>query len=176
MSKNRPYRLLEAFAATFRGREYRHRNSTQGDMIAIHLYEDLHDLGFSMKLKERIDSQRSVLNLGNSLRGIVARRGDGTFGTKVPHIDAVSEPGFAVARGQLATIEIGIEVKILAKAIIKQIDRVGSDLRSQVEHFRKWGGNPISEGVWKLRRPAGPQHPVFVNLGKIGSSVPNAEP
>jgi PIN domain nuclease of toxin-antitoxin system len=35
---------------------------------------------------------------------------------------------------------------------------------------------PVSEGVWKLRRPAGPQHPVFVNLGKIGSSVPNAEP
>jgi hypothetical protein len=147
MSKNRPYRLIEAFATTFRGREYRHRKSTQGDLVAIHLYEDLHDLGFSMKLKERIDSQRCVLNLGNTLRGIAARRGDGTFGTKIPHIDALLEPGFAVARGPLATIEIGIEFKILAKAMIKQIDRVGSDLRGQVEHFHKGGGNPISIGI-----------------------------
>jgi hypothetical protein len=31
--------------------------------------------------------------------------------------------------------------------LIKQIVRVDSDLRDQVEHFRKGGGNPISVGI-----------------------------
>jgi hypothetical protein len=52
-----------------------------------------------------------------------------------------------VRRGEIATIEIGIEVKILAKAMIKQIDRVISDLTRQVEHFRQAGGNPVCVGV-----------------------------
>jgi len=56
-------------------------------------------------------------------------------------------PGFAVRRGQIATVEIGTEVKVLAKAMIKQIDRVISDLTKQVSHFRTAGGNPISVGI-----------------------------
>ena len=52
-----------------------------------------------------------------------------------------------MCRGPLATIEVGIEVKILMKAMIKQIDRVASDLRGQAEHFRSRGGNPICVGV-----------------------------
>jgi hypothetical protein len=47
----------------------------------------------------------------------------------------------------VATVDIGIEVKILFKAMIKQIDRVCSDLRGQVTHFRRGGGNPVSVGV-----------------------------
>lgn len=35
----------------------------------------------------------------------------------------------------MATIEIGVEVKILAKAMIKQIDRVTGDLTKQVGQY-----------------------------------------
>ena len=48
-----------------------------------------------------------------------------------------------VARGPVATIEIGAETKILAKAMIKQIDRVINDLVNQVNQFERGGGNPI---------------------------------
>ena len=37
--------------------------------------------------------------------------------------------------------------KILAKAMIKQIDRVIGDLKGQVAHFRKCGPNVISLGI-----------------------------
>jgi hypothetical protein len=49
----------------------------------------------------------------------------------------------------VATVEIGVEVKILAKAMIKQIDRVESDLTHQVQHFKKRAGSskPICVGV-----------------------------
>jgi hypothetical protein len=49
-----------------------------------------------------------------------------------------------VARGNVAAIEIGVETKILAKAMIKQIDRVINDLGKQVAHFQRGGSNPIS--------------------------------
>src|SRR5262249_53620486 len=39
--------------------------------------------------------------------------------------------------------EIGTETKILAKAMIKQIDRVMGDLVRQVDEFRRTGGQPI---------------------------------
>jgi hypothetical protein len=73
--------------------------------------------------------------------------GDGTFGELVPSAAATVEEGLAVARGPVATIEIGIETKILAKAMIKQIDRVIGDLIRQTEEFKKRGGNPICVGV-----------------------------
>ena len=47
----------------------------------------------------------------------------------------------------MATIEIGVETKILAKAMIKQIDRVIGDLVRQTEEFKKRGGNPICVGI-----------------------------
>jgi len=47
----------------------------------------------------------------------------------------------------VATIEIGVETKILAKAMIKQIDRVIGDLVRQTEEFKKRGGNPICVGI-----------------------------
>jgi hypothetical protein len=49
-----------------------------------------------------------------------------------------------VRRGEIATVEIGIEVKILAKAMIKQIDWVAGDLTWQ---FRAAGGAPICVGI-----------------------------
>ena len=65
----------------------------------------------------------------------------------MPRSEAVIATGFAVKRGEIATVEVGMEVKILAKAMIKQIDRVISDLTRQIEHFRRAGGDPISVGV-----------------------------
>jgi hypothetical protein len=62
-------------------------------------------------------------------------------------VTAVREPGFDVARGQIATIEIGVEVKILQKAMIKQIDRVTTTLIDQALHFRSRGGQPICVAV-----------------------------
>ena len=113
----------------------------------MHAFEDLHAISRSAKLVGAIDSRRSVLNVQNRTRGIKARRGDGTFGEIIPGEASIVDPGFLVARGPIATIEIGIEVKILAKAMIKQIDRVVGDLRKQVDHFRKSGGRPVCVGI-----------------------------
>ena len=57
------------------------------------------------------------------------------------------DPGYIVARGPIATVEIGVEVKVLFKAMIKQIDRVVNDLRNQVVQFRRGGGHPICVAV-----------------------------
>ena len=65
----------------------------------------------------------------------------------MPNSNPVWDEGFAVARGQIATIEIGIEVKIMMKAMGKQIDRVMNDLKKQAETFRSKGGNPICVGI-----------------------------
>ena len=83
----------------------------------------------------------------NRLRGIKARRGDGTFGELIPHALAVDIPGFVVARGPIATVEIGAEVKILANSMIKQIDRVINDLKNQAREFKTAGGEPITVGI-----------------------------
>ena len=113
-----------------------------GDFVAMHLYEDLYKVAKSRLLTKRIEAQERVLNVQNRRRGIEARRGDGTFGELVPGFTPIQDPGFKVA-----TVEIGIEVKILAKAMIKQIDRVIGDLRKQVEQFPRGASRP--------RRPPG---------------------
>lgn len=100
------------------------RSSNQGDLVAMHLFEDLHAIDRSDRYQERVESGRSVLNTLNTRHGIKARRGDGTFGESVPGEEPIHLSGFVVGRGPTATIEIGVEVKILAKAMIKQIDRV----------------------------------------------------
>lgn len=64
---------------------------------------------------------------------------------EAPRVD----PGYTVARGPVATVEIGVEVKILAKAMIKQIDRVQNDLANQVVNFKRKAGSsrPICVGI-----------------------------
>jgi hypothetical protein len=136
------FRLLAEFRKLFEGRPYLHRVSNQGDFVAIHLYEDLLTIARSARLVSEIQSQLKVVNIENRAHGVRARRGDGTFGEIVPRQIPVIEPGFNVARGKIATVEIGVEVKILAKAMIKQIDRVISDLRNQAVQFRRGGGPP----------------------------------
>ena len=113
----------------------------------MHLYEDLVAIKRSQKLLEAIARRDRVLNSQNRIRGVKARRGDGTFGQIIPGEVPIIDEGYIVARGPLATVEIGVEVKILAKAMIKQIDRVINDLRNQAGQFRHGGGNPICIGI-----------------------------
>jgi hypothetical protein len=141
------YRLLDEFKRLFLGQRYLHRDSTLGDYVASHLYEDLHAVARSNLLRTRIDDAMRVVNVQNRRRGINARRGDGTFGELIPGVTPIREPGYAVARGQIATVEVGCEVKILAKAMIKQIDRVIGDLVKQVGQFRVGAGTPICLGI-----------------------------
>jgi len=141
------YRLLDTFQATFQGKRYIHRDSSRGDFVAIHLYEDLYTVGKSAAYRSRVKAKDRVLNVQNRRRGIAARRGDGTFGELIPGGTVIDDPGFLVARGPVATVEIGAEVKILAKAMIKQIDRVIGDLVKQVAHFRRGAGTPICVGI-----------------------------
>jgi hypothetical protein len=141
------FRLLSQFRSLFEGRLYKHRASNQGDFIAMHLYEDLVAINRAPKLVAAIHAGILVLNVANRLQGIRARRGDGTFGEIVPGETPIRDKAYAVARGRIATVEIGAEVKILAKAMIKQIDRVINDLRNQVAQFRKAGERPFCVAI-----------------------------
>lgn len=141
------YLALRQFRSLFEGVIYRHRRSNLGDSVAWRLPEDLYALHLSPRLDALIESGVRVLNFRNTLRGVTARRGDATFGELVPQSKFLLEPGFAVRRGEIATVEIGIEVKILAKAMIKQIDRVIGDLTRQTEQFKAAGGAPICVGI-----------------------------
>lgn len=142
------YRLLTEFRRLFEGKIYKHRNSSQGDFVAMHLYEDLINIKRSSKLIDAVINRKDrVLNVQNKRRGITARRGDGTFGELIPGEMPITDKSYLVARGPIATVEIGIEVKVLAKAMIKQIDRVINDLRNQVVQFKRGGGHPICVAV-----------------------------
>ena len=140
------FALLRTFRSLFDGKKYEHRNSTLGDIVANQLYEDLAALGRSTKFVQRVKAGQCVVNLANKSVGRKSRRGDGTFGELVPTAVALTQKDLLVARGEIANIEIGAETKILAKAMIKQIDRVIGDLIRQVEEFRRTGGQPICVG------------------------------
>ena len=135
------YRLLAEFRKLFEGKKYIHRASNLGDFVAMHLYEDLATLNRSPKFVLGVTARERVLNVQNRRKGIHARRGDGTFGEIIPGEVPITDPGYRVARGPVATVEIGVEVKILAKAMIKQIDRVAGDLTKQVSQFKHRSGS-----------------------------------
>jgi hypothetical protein len=143
------HRLLIEFRKLFEGVKYEHRRSNLGDFVAMHLYEDLVAIGKSERYVLSVKDMSRVLNVQNKRKGIDARRGDGTFGELIVGEEPQIDPGYKVARGPVATIEIGVEVKILAKAMIKQIDRVKSDLVNQVQNFKHRAGSsrPICVGV-----------------------------
>jgi hypothetical protein len=115
----------------------------------MHLYEDLVAINKSDRYLISVENMSRVLNVQNKRKGIDARRGDGTFGELIVGAEPQIDRGYKVARGPVATIEIGVEVKILAKAMIKQIDRVQSDLANQVLNFKKRAGSkkPICVGI-----------------------------
>src|SRR6266550_7390935 len=146
MATTPDFHLLRTFRSLFEGTQYKHRDSSLGDLVAGQLYEDLVKLNKSKKLTRRVQAHERVVNLANKAIGRPSRRGDGTFGELVPTAVPITEAGLLVARGEVANIEIGAETKILAKAMIKQIDRVIGDLIRQVEEFRRTGGQPICVG------------------------------
>lgn len=147
MSTPKEFALLRQFEATFRNGPYIHRNSQLGNRIADCLYEDLYAIGISAKFNQGVDSRTHVLNPKGISPGIRARRGDGSFGDLIPGAKAVVVPGFVVARGPTADVEIGAEVKILAKAMIKQIDRVIGDLRRQADEFHQKSATSLTVGI-----------------------------
>ena len=140
------YRLLDRFQQLFDGVKYRHRVHTNGDKVARCLYEDLYDLGRSKSFVARVKDHRSGVSTQNRRRGVRARRGDGTFGELIPSVVAVVDTGFSVPRGEIATVEIGVEVKIFSKAMVKQLGRVENDLRDQVKQFQTRATNPVCVG------------------------------
>lgn len=143
------FTLLREFRTLFEGSKYEHRRSNLGDFVAMHLYEDLAAIDKSDHYTISVENMSRVLNVQNKRKGIEARRGDGTFGELIVGAEPQLDPGYRVARGPVATIEIGVEIKILAKAMIKQIDRVQSDLANQVLNFKKRAGSikPICVGI-----------------------------
>ncbi|HSR53437.1 MAG TPA: hypothetical protein VLV83_21635 [Acidobacteriota bacterium] len=148
------YRLLEEFRGLFEGKRYLHRKSTLGDWVALHLYEDLVTLNRSKKFVERVESGHRVLQGNNTVQGVKARRGDGTFGERLPGQIPVSDRGYKVQRAPIATVEIGVEVKIVAKAMLKQIDRVCGDLLRQAKEFGRAGGQPIAVAIAGINHAA----------------------
>ena len=130
------FRLLDQFEATFRGRPYLHRNSQLGNRIADFLFDDLYLLDPESRFRMDVDAGQIALNPKGVSPGLKARRGDGSIGPIIPgHVSRAYE-GHVVRTGPTTEVDIGAEVKILAKAMIKQIDRVISDLCGQSRHFK----------------------------------------
>ncbi len=147
------YKVLERFQSLFSGTVYRHRASTNGDKVALELFEDLLDLKKSAKYLLRVQNGDNVVNTKNLITGRESRRGDGSFGELLPHLSPQVVKGYKVPRGPIANIEIGVETKILAKAMIKQVDRVMSDLENQARVFRA-NGNPICVAIVGINQAA----------------------
>jgi hypothetical protein len=118
-----------------------------GNTIADHLFEDMYALGLSAKFHAGVDRATHVLNPKGRSPGIRARRGDGSFGDLVPGTTTKTIPGFMVPRGATANVELGAEVKIICKAMIRQIDRVQNDLRAQSQHFREKGPDALTVAI-----------------------------
>lgn len=141
------YRLLQQFEETFRRGPYLHRNSQLGNRIADRLYDDLYLLSDHSRLRTDVDLGRAVLNPKGISPGLRARRGDGSFGPIVPGHSPRPQHDSPVPVGPTAQVKLGAEVKILAKAMIKQIDRVSSDLCAQSRHFRTKSSHAVTVGV-----------------------------
>lgn len=129
------YRLLSRFEEIFRRGPYLHRNANLGDSVAVEFYEDMYSLARSAPYNRAVDQRSLVVNTTNKITGKTSRRGDGTLGDLVPGVPPEQLTNFQVWRGPTATMRVGVEVKILAKSMIKQIDRVMNDLRKQADEF-----------------------------------------
>lgn len=173
------YKLLEQFRALFDGTVYRHRASTNGDKVALELYEDLLDLARSPKYVSRVQAGSRVVNTKNLITGNQNRRGDGSFGELLPHLQPQHVPGFNVPRGEIANIDIGVETKILAKAMIKQIDRVLSDLENQARVFKHKNPQAICVAIVGINQAPNylsyEKDREFLTDGKAGYRHPSQE-
>lgn len=139
--------VLEEFEHLFKGRVYSHRVSRQGDFVARIFYEDLYTLNRSQVFQERVDKQHCVVNTLNTVTGKKSRRGDGLFGEALPGSIPELQAGHNVAVGPTANVQIGIEVKIVARSMVKQVDRVIGDLPRQASVFRRANPSAIAIGI-----------------------------
>lgn len=114
------FRLLNRFEETFRNGPYLHRNSQLGNRIADFLFDDLYLLDTASRFRLDIDAGRVVLNPKGVSPGLRSRRGDGSLGPIVPGHSPQPYAGHAIPIGPTAEVDIGAEVKIVAKAMIKQ--------------------------------------------------------
>jgi hypothetical protein len=147
------YRLLDAFRGLFEGQAYQHRNSSLGDSIAAEVYEDLYALARSPKFLQSVDAD--ARGVGPRNRAVTLqrmRRGDGTLGELIAPASARRLPGYAVARGAIATIDCAVEVKIISKSMRKQIDRVVNDLEKQVANWKAVAPRVVSLAVVGINR------------------------
>jgi len=141
------FRLLQRFEDTFREGPYVHRNSQLGNRIADFLFDDLYELDRGSKFRSDVDSGRAALNPKGISPGLKARRGDGSFGPVVPGYTPRPHSEHVVRVAPTAEVDLGAEVKILAKAMLKQIDRVVSDLCGQSRQFKKKSPDALTVGV-----------------------------
>lgn len=142
-----PYKTLTSFEALFSGVFFNHRVHTNGDKVSINVFEDALATQASPKLTTRVAADHVVANAANRNAGINARRPDGTFGMRVQHVPAITIPGFAIKRGQTVSAQIGVEVKILSKAMSRQVGRVISDLRDGASEIRASNAQAITLAI-----------------------------
>ncbi len=147
MSDPGQFKLLSKFEETFRQGPYLHRNSQLGNRIADFLFDDLYLLREDSRLRIDVDAGRAALNPKGISPGLKSRRGDGSFGPVVPGHTSRFRADHVVAIAPTAEVDIGAEVKILAKSMIKQIDRVISDLCGQARHFQTKSPSALSVGI-----------------------------
>ncbi len=145
---NGKFALLETFKFAFAGGVYRHRDSTIGNRIARQLFEDLLKHVVSSHYNEHVRDSLGVVNRGGGIHGKAIRRNDSLFGRLPAGVPVKSPPpGLRVAEGPVAEARIACEVKILAKAQQKQIDRVISDLSNFALRMKRLNKNCIKVAI-----------------------------
>jgi hypothetical protein len=71
------YRLLDAFDGLFRGQINRHRDSTQGDRTAVHVFEDLLNIERSRRYRAAVMERKGrPVNLAKLAVGLWRRAGE----------------------------------------------------------------------------------------------------
>ncbi len=69
------------------------------------------------------------------------------FGEALPASTPQQQPGRNVTVGPTANVQIGVEVKVFGKAMIKQVDRVINDLRHQASVFKRIDSSAIAVAI-----------------------------
>ncbi len=149
MLNKTPFRLLDQFEATFRKGPYKHRSPSLGNLIGRELFEDLVAHEVSRLLVDRVRSRREIVTMNGEIYGRKRVRRNDSFSGRPPagELDIRSVEGYAVSEGVIAEPHIGCEVKILAKAQQKQIDRVVNDLRGFAVRMRSLHARCINVAI-----------------------------
>ena len=131
------YRLLHSFQEIFSGTPYRHRNSQLTDCVALDYFEDYRRTTNRPAIQERLDSGSSVVGSRPPLTGGMNHGGLRYIGEKTPGINPTRMPERSVMTGRTANVEIVFEIKILAKSMNKQVNRVINDFGNRQAKLKK---------------------------------------